>query len=465
MLRCFARATLALIFVLAAGGAHAVCNYRLTAAGGPGNAAFTATNIGDTTCLDGAIAGPIQDLAPDQRSGQVTDAAFKQWAVVFPMGADELPAKTDCTDLIAPFGAFECHLKPGVTIAPGESFAVRLGLLPSNESADLCLLFGVGHGRPTGLPPMLYVAPEDATPADNWRTMCRTAAPGYPVTKSDSADPVLQGSTFAYTITVTNTYNTTIANAQIVDTLPAGLVPLSVAATDFACSIAGQTVTCNQTSPWLLNDGDDIVITVQAASAGSFTNICTATNAGGDPQNPDDSLCNEMTTVVPLTADLDCTKTDATDPVAAGGAITYNIACNNAGPQDAANVSFADTLPAAVTFVSASGSGWSCSHVAGVVTCTRPTAAVGALPGIQIVANAPLAGGTVTNTCVIAADTNDPTPADPNCNEDTTVDPPIADLDCTKTDATDPVAAGGRDHLQHRVQQRRPAGRSERLVR
>jgi uncharacterized repeat protein (TIGR01451 family) len=217
-----------------------------------------------------------------------------------------------------------------------------------------------------------------------------------------------------YNIACNNAGPQDAANVSFADTLPAAVTFVSASGSGWSCSHVAGVVTCTRpTAAVGALPGIQIVANAPLAG-GTVTNTCVIAADTNDP-TPADPNCNEDTTVDPPIADLDCTKTDATDPVAAGGAITYNIACNNAGPQDAANVSFADTLPAAVTFVSASGSGWSCSHVAGVVTCTRPTAAVGALPGIQIVANAPLAGGTVTNTCVIAADTNDPTPADPNC--------------------------------------------------
>ncbi len=56
-------------------------------------------------------------------------------------------------------------------------------------------------------------------------------------------------------------------------------------------------------------------------------------------------------------ADLVVTKTDAPDPVAAGGEVTYTITVDNLGPSDATDVTISDPLPAGTSFVSASGGG------------------------------------------------------------------------------------------------------------
>ena len=55
-------------------------------------------------------------------------------------------------------------------------------------------------------------------------------------------------------------------------------------------------------------------------------------------------------------ADLSITKGDAPDPVAAGSSLTYTLTVPNGGPDAAAAVEVSDTLPAGVSFVSASPS-------------------------------------------------------------------------------------------------------------
>ena len=93
-----------------------------------------------------------------------------------------------------------------------------------------------------------------------------------------------------------------------------------------------------------------------------------------------------------MTASADVSIVKSGPPtVTAGGSVTYTFAVANAGPSDAANLTVTDTLPAGVTFVSASGGGWTCTNSGNVsVTCTRPTLAAGATaPTITVVVTAP----------------------------------------------------------------------------
>ncbi len=75
--------------------------------------------------------------------------------------------------------------------------------------------------------------------------------------------------------------------------------------------------------------------------------------------------------------------------------MAYSLVVVNNGPSDAANLSVADTLPAGVTFVSATGAGWTCTNVGNVsVTCTRPALAAGATaPTITVTVTAPAQAG------------------------------------------------------------------------
>jgi len=108
------------------------------------------------------------------------------------------------------------------------------------------------------------------------------------------------------------------------------------------------------------------------------------------------------------TADLGITKTASPEPVQAGGALTYTLTVTNAGPSTATNVSVTDTLPAGVTFTSATGSGWVCNQAGGVVTCSLASLASGANGIITIVVGAPATAGMITNNATVTADQFDP---------------------------------------------------------
>lgn len=138
----------------------------------------------------------------------------------------------------------------------------------------------------------------------------------------------------------------------------------------------------------------------------------------------------------PCGADLSIAKTDSPDPVNVGATLTYTLQVNNAGPDPANNVVVTDTLPAGTTYVSAMGMGWTCGHLAGVVTCTRTTLAVGPAPPITIQVTAPLAIGSINNMATVAADENDPVSGNNSDSESTSVISPSS-VTATKTVAGD----------------------------
>lgn len=106
-------------------------------------------------------------------------------------------------------------------------------------------------------------------------------------------------------------------------------------------------------------------------------------------------------------ADLSIGKT-APATVSAGAAFSYTLQVDNAGPDPAENLVLTDPLPSGASFVSASGSGWSCSASGGTLTCTRSSLAVGTGPAITVNLTAPDAIGTFATTANVVADTGDP---------------------------------------------------------
>ncbi|MGH9173683.1 MAG: FG-GAP-like repeat-containing protein, partial [Vicinamibacterales bacterium] len=69
-----------------------------------------------------------------------------------------------------------------------------------------------------------------------------------------------------------------------------------------------------------------------------------------------DSVCVLLNETAPSEANLSIAKSDSPDPVIVGSTLTYNLAVTNAGPDEAADVTVTDVLPASVTFGSASAS-------------------------------------------------------------------------------------------------------------
>lgn len=76
----------------------------------------------------------------------------------------------------------------------------------------------------------------------------------------------------------------------------------------------------------------------------------------------------------PSNATCTLTLADSADPVITGGdAFSYTATVSNTSGVDATSLSLAVTLDASLTYVSATGTGWSISQSGGVVTCTLAT--------------------------------------------------------------------------------------------
>lgn len=128
-------------------------------------------------------------------------------------------------------------------------------------------------------------------------------------------------------------------------------------------------------------------------------------------------------------ADLGVTKTAnpaAPSMVSRGGQITYTIVVTNAGPDTSNGAQLIDTLPAGLSFVSASPG---CAETSGTVVCAVGTLAEGADKTFTIVAQVAnnYSGAKVTNRAVVDA------PGDPDLtnNQDeaeTPVRPPVTSV-------------------------------------
>jgi uncharacterized repeat protein (TIGR01451 family) len=195
----------------------------------------------------------------------------------------------------------------------------------------------------------------------------------------------------------------------VTDTLPAGVTFVSAAGPGWSCTNVGSTsVSC--TLPTLAAGATAPAITVVVTApsgAASLSNTAAVTSATADPDLADNS--SEAPTQVGASADLSVVKTGPAT-VLAGSSITYSLTVSNAGPDTALAVVLVDTLPAGVTFLSASGTDWACVASGSVtVTCTRPDLATGATaPVVTLVVRAPAVGGLLVNHATVSSSTSDP---------------------------------------------------------
>lgn len=133
----------------------------------------------------------------------------------------------------------------------------------------------------------------------------------------------------------------------------------------------------------------------------------------------------------PQEVDLAVTLTDAPDPVVSSGEqLTYTVTVSNVSTVDATSVEMMQTLPAGVTFVSASAGSGTCAAGTGSVTCTWAALAGSASENATVVVD-PAAVTTdmmLTSMATVQASETDSNAANNSAMTTTTVTPPAADI-------------------------------------
>jgi uncharacterized repeat protein (TIGR01451 family) len=241
-------------------------------------------------------------------------------------------------------------------------------------------------------------------------TVSLTILPTADVTvfKTGPASGVV-GSNMTYTITVANNGPATATNVALFDQLPAGFTLVSATPTTAAVS--------NNLVSWpgfnlIKNATSNFTVTVVSAQSGNYTNIAFSTANTQDPNptnNAGVATNSQVITAVTTLADVAVFKTGSTN-IQPGGTLTYTITATNAGPSPATNVVVQDTLPANVTFQTASG-GYSLSN--NLVTWPLTSLAKGASTTFTVTVTAP-ASGSFVNIASAVSGTPDPNPTNNN---------------------------------------------------
>jgi uncharacterized repeat protein (TIGR01451 family) len=245
------------------------------------------------------------------------------------------------------------------------------------------------------------------------------------ITKTAPAS-VYAGQNFTYTLSATNVGISPATGVVITDSLPVEVSLISAQ----NCATGGGIVTC--TVPSLaVGAGATFNVVVKSDVTDVISNTARVSSNELDVDTTNNS--SSVTTAILPAADLTLTKIDVPDPVYVGSRLAYTLTVGNSGPSDATGVVVTDTLPAGVTFASASAG---CSGTTTIV-CNAGALTSGANASISIAVTVTAsANSTITNTAVATANEKDFTPA--TVTASTTV-LAVADLSITKVGAPNPV--------------------------
>ena len=276
------------------------------------------------------------------------------------------------------------------------------------------------------------------------------------VTKTDSADPVTQGDTFDYTVTVTNNGPSGVFDVRLTDDIPSE-VSFNSSDPDDNDEICfydpkGQQLLCTFFQDVAPGDSVEVTINVTAGPGpATATNTASArTIEFPDDPTPGNDSVNEDTAILGL-PDLTVSVTDDPDPVIAGQNLTYNVTVMNPGTAAATSTVLDVTLDAGLSYVSGSQPAPVAGSLQGTVVCTPngssvscdlgTIAAQGSKPVSIVTSVDP--GQTAALSSQFDVSTVDTESNDSNngATEGTTVTT-STDLSITKSDSPDPVITG-----------------------
>ena len=259
------------------------------------------------------------------------------------------------------------------------------------------------------------------------------------LTKQASTATPTAGTLFTWTLVAHNDGPSDAAGPlTITDTLPAYETYLSAAA-PWACSPGPtppaptdrQTITCTLLAGLPAGaDAPSLRMLVQlSGDAPTISQTNTATVTSTTPGNPG---TGSGPITIQRSAQLSITKTHS-GPGVVGQSIDFHIQVHNAGPSTADQVVVTDPLPAGLTYISATGTDWTCVAPSNRVTCQLAgTLAVGVdSPPITLTVRVgPDAYPRVVNVATVTS-TDPALPGKANASDPLTVDP-TADLTLTK---------------------------------
>lgn len=261
------------------------------------------------------------------------------------------------------------------------------------------------------------------------------------IQKTGAPDVVIPGQTLTYTLVVDNHGPSDATGVQVVDTLPGQVVFVSAVSSQGSVSGSAGTVTA-ELGNLAVGEQATVTIVVEVAASASGTLLNTATVTGNETETNLENNTDQATTIVEPRVDLVIFKADSPDPVMAGEQLTYTLSVLNNGPSTATGVTVVDTLPAGVTYQSATSSQGTVARSGDTITVSVGELASGASATVTILVTVdPATRGTITNEATVTGNETDTDPTNNRDDEPTQVQA-RTDLAIVKSDSPDPVLAG-----------------------
>ncbi|MCC7327773.1 MAG: DUF11 domain-containing protein [Burkholderiales bacterium] len=348
----------------------------------------TVNAIADLTVVKAATPSPVQAGTPLTYSLTVSNAGPSTAAGV--TATDTLPINAAFIDLINVSSGGSCPTVPAVG-AVGGTLQCTWPSIPSTEqrTAQFRVRPLTGASSVQNDVVVATTTPETST-GNNSATVTtpvNNAAIDLIINKVDSVDPVALGQMTKYTITVTNGGPSYATNVVMVDNFPNGSPTATFSyqggltvnppgigtCVEPPIGTTSGTLTC--TFPGVANAQSAIVtyaMRAESISGGvSGTTFNTASVSGNEPETLSANNTTTHSTTSRQGTDLALTKSAPATAIP-GAALAWTLTVTNNGPNPSTGALVTDTLPAGVSFASASPG---CNFAAGKVTCTLGTLA------------------------------------------------------------------------------------------
>ena len=209
------------------------------------------------------------------------------------------------------------------------------------------------------------------------------------------------GQNVTFTVSAHNDGPTTATNVVVTDNLPSGLT--------FVSATPSQGTYTSGTGTWnvgTIASGATPTLTVVATVTTSSPVFRIVQKTQTEPDYASDNDTDSVSLNDNTVADLAMSLVASQEPVPQGTTFTYTIVVSNHGPATATSVVVTDSLPAGLTFVSATATQGSCTGTTNV-SCNLGSLADGNSANIALVVTKTV-GGNVSNTASVAATESDP---------------------------------------------------------